>query len=384
MADCILEHNYTKPLQESILQESVRTVDYGKGLPTVQSVGAETFDAISPHYRFALASRIVPLVYRALLPAKEPAPSVGAITSRALLYGVRPLAVPVPLIADTLRFAFAAVVILGSAALLGAAPSDNRLIVAYSVVLAASAALIGWRTARAWLKWRRLSARLGEIQLPLAQDWKEFVDVAKKDKRKYFFAVWAMLVVTVFGSAAYLAVFDYLDLRPNVPFESFAVAVLFLFGSQRWLNQQIYRMSSGTTAGEGALRFTSRVIAIAAAVGVDAVAVWMSARHSELPLVTQSIVGAAAVGLLTFISLWGWVQLEWVIACVLAGTILGGMAQYVLEYWLHLPIFDLLPTVIWMLGLGIVLPRLPVIDSDDDYGETDRPTITEPEVTQPA
>src|SRR4051794_19262359 len=120
-------HGLVASLQESIVEEAAESVveapeptKDGSSPPIVHSAGADGLDVISPHYRFSLVSRIVPLVYRALLPPKGSATSVAGALAVLGQFIIRPLAVPLTLLADPLRFTFALVVITTTATLLGA------------------------------------------------------------------------------------------------------------------------------------------------------------------------------------------------------------------------------------------------------------------------
>jgi hypothetical protein len=90
------------------------------------------------------------------------------------------------------------------------------------------------------------------------------------------------------------------------------------------------------------------------------------------------------VFVLALISLWGWAHNVAAIGVAVASGVIATGAQWVLnEYFpgsTQLAALDLLPTVIWLLLMGLVVQYLPVRttklgESNTVYGEKDRPTI---------
>ena len=410
----------TRKLQDSILEESKKTTNTPDDrLAIAQTVGAESLDAIGPHYRFALASRIVPLVFRALLPPRGSGASIAGAATRLGLLAGRPLAVPVPLIADPLRLALSVVVILSSAGLLGAHNVKPFWQFSFGVVLILLGIWIGYRAWKSRRRWRDVGQLLSDTSNPssgtgsaMPDDiarWREIFEGAKTTR--WHTLTWALAIITFFvGAHQLLGLRWTLPLHGGVPVENVLLALCVVAGLQHWFNQRAHRVSvAKAPTGLGArtrdfvtklraggvrsspwsrvLRVTvACVIAVAAVAGPilsSRIADGEFAHLARLP--ATGYVAGVTVFVLALISLWGWAYNVAAIGVAVASGVIVTGAQWVLNEYLpsstQLAALDLLPAVIWLLLMGLVVQYLPVRttklgESNTVYGEKDRPTIT--------
>ncbi len=360
------EH-HTRDLQKRILEESERLKDPAKDSTKtiVETVGADTMNAISPHYRFALASRIVPLIYRAMWPVGQPVLSIPGGLARLANFVARPLAVPVPLIADPLRLAAALVVVLGTAGLLGAGRTTPLWAVAFAVVLFALGVGI---VARAWRAGRNLALMRGRLtnldkafpDLGIEKHW--MPPLVAANRRDIRVGCWALGIAVMVSAVAIggVGVWQKLPLPAESLIAVFAVA----FGTQHWLNRRFFSVGHRKVmTRRGGWAGLTGLGALAVIVVPPVLAYRQSAVWPWDDLAVGVPVAAIAVALLTTLSVWGWVDDKWALGCVIAGLVLGALAQWALLDGLWwgpgLPILDLLPTAVWMLALGLVMARLP-------------------------
>lgn len=393
-------------LQNSIRTEA-RESTGGGDPPIVETAGADTLEAISPHYRFALASRAVPLVCRALLPPQRSTLSVAGLAAVLSQVALRPLAVALTLLADPLRLAFAMVVITGTAALLGAGTSPEWVQWIYSIIVIVLGAFIGARAVKADRNWRQLREQLHKLDRfrpedRIAELWTAIV--VQADHRRYRLASGIVALTLVLAAGYHLFALCQGRAHLRLPAESFTIIIVGVVLLQHWLNALAYRMRAGrvTSWRRRILGWCTGV----AAVLVVAVAEYSAAtqdqvgRHqnplpargfegpkhavpgllswvSDQPLHT-TIVAAAAVGLLTFISLWGWASNGWAVLSVALAALCGAGAQWILdERWAAgWRLWDLLPTAVWMLVVGLIAPKMPY--RPDNYGDTDAPQLIAP------
>jgi predicted acylesterase/phospholipase RssA len=374
-----------RSLQLSIMQEARETVSGGTSI--VEEAGADGFDAISPQYRFALISRIVPLVYRALLPPAGSGSTVaGALAWLAQLV-IRPLAVPLVLAADPLRTAWAVVVILGSAALLGAGTSPPFWQFVFAVVLGGLGVFVMTRAHKADQNWQALGDKFRELgqdpKYRVAALWQPILTNA--NTRPFRLASWLLGGALLAAALYYLPAVVFKGPRLCLPMELIFGALFVVVGLQHWLNQRCYRIQR--VRGYTAVRRGLLLLAVAIAIGVAVVAECFAryqAHHRAPYWWDQSpvieIVAAVAVALLTLISLWGWASrgCAWVWVVAAAGLAAG--AQWFLDGWMvpAEPQWDLLPTFVWMVVLAVATPGMRY--RTNDYGETDRPEIVAPQV----
>ena len=214
----------------------------------VETVGGEGLDTLSPHYRFALASRVVPLVYRALMPPKDARLSVGGIATGIGQVIVRPLAVPLTLIADPLRLVLALAVVLLSASFLGAARSQVGWQFIFLAVYLAAGILIAVRARSAHKKWESLNKQIAKVSEGLnIQRWEEIREGAFRASRKYIFGGYALAVITWVWAAHHLC-YVISDLRTHtypriaMPFESMLATTALIIVLQHWLNKRAYQV----------------------------------------------------------------------------------------------------------------------------------------------
>ena len=367
--------------------------------PFVESVGAESFDAVSRHYRFALASRIVPLVYRAMWPANGTVFSIGGAAARLGCVLIRPLAVPLPLMADPLRLALALVVILGSASMLGtdtAGPVWRGVLATFLVVLGAAIAARAWK---AGSNFRRLRKRLCALDnrlppLGITENWVEPI-LDKSNNKWSRFSSWVLAVAVIAIGVSLVSTWW----EDHAAAESVITIALCALGLQHWLNQRAYRVNRPTQDGAEPNRVRSGIaylfgtvrgwLSVAVVLGAAAIIALPWERTGDGGLRSlllhgpgNVMVAAVAVAALTCISVWGWVDKWWAAACIAIGLVLGGAAQLLLDGgWRgwglssHVGVWDLLPMLVWLVGLGIVVPRLR--PRDEDYGEPKKPDMPE-------
>ena len=409
----------TRKLQDSILEESKKTTNTPDDrLAIAQTVGAESLDAIGPHYRFALASRIVPLVFRALLPPRGSGASIAGAATRLGLLAGRPLAVPVPLIADPLRLALSVVVILSSAGLLGAHNVKPFWQFSFGVVLILLGIWIGYRASKSWTRWRDVGQLLSDTSNPNSDTgsampddiarWREIFEGAKTTRWRTL--TWALAIITFFVGVHQLIGLRWtLPLHGGVPVENVLLALCVVAGLQHWFNQRAHRVSvakAPTGLGARARDFVTKLrtggvrssprsrvlrVTVAAVIAVAAVAgLILSSRIADGEFAhlarwpAAGYVAGVTVFVLALISLWGWAHNVAAIGVAVASGVIATGAQWVLnEYFpgsTQLAALDLLPTVIWLLLMGLVVQYLPVRttklgESNTVYGEKDRPTI---------
>lgn len=377
-----------------------------------EAAGGDSFDQISSHYRFALASRIVPLVYRASWPTRSSPISLDGAASRMVNVILRPLAVPAPLIADPLRLALALVVILLSSSLLGVSGTGTfwrGFVVVFFVVAAGAIAI---RTAKAARSWRSLKRRLDRLhvnhsELHIKSEWVDPI-LGPAKNCWYRRLSWVLVVVTVAVPWLLGALDSAEQGSPPCTIEAFVASAAAVLGLQHWLNQHAYKvvspkksaadrqMDNATPFGDRSrswakiqTRVPRVVLTISAAAGAvivvvasgrvvsspDAIPPWL---HGWDDVSSKVLIASAAVALLTAISLWGWAQNRWSAIATVAGAVVGGFAQWGLDgqwgpsadsgWW------DLLPVFVWMVGLGSVVAWLPC--RPERYGEPARPHVT--------
>ncbi len=367
-------------LQESILRESAELEATLSGQATagdeeaiVTTVGGEGLHTITPHYRFALTSRIVPLLCRAAWPATGSALSVGGAAARVANLAVRPLAVWLPLLADPLRMALAVSTILLASALLGSTPAEAgnpSWPTALGVALVALGVLVGLRANQARRRWRDVTAKLTRIdrefgQLEVKKDWID-VFLTKPPARRYRLGCWTLAVVSVVLGAAIVA-----QRLPAVGVGTGHATVAIIaavLGLQHWLNQRSYRVTSGVARPRRVWR-RWLLWGVAAVLTVATVAAPSVAKHvpwwTWLP---APAVAGVAVAVLTAGSVWGWVRNRWAWTCLVGSGILGAAIQFAAPS-VKVPLFvaGLLPALVWTIGMVAVVQVLPY--RRNDYGE---------------
>jgi patatin-related protein len=427
-------------LQASIVFESWESVEVPHklvghaGSSIVETVGAEDLDALSPHYRFALASRIVPLVYRALMPSRAERWSIVGIATRIGQVVIRPLAVPLTLIADPLRLVLALAVILLAASFLGAARSDPGWQIVFAAMYFAAGVLIAIRAWVAHTRWKNLAKQLSAVAGRLdVWEWRSILEKANRTKRWYIAGSFLLALITCGWSAhhLYYVTVDLLAAaQPHIamPLESMLAATILIVGLQHWLNKRAYQIKAQPTTFRTVLddfrrHWVRRVLAVLAViVGLcvlrisNVIATYQSAVFdgggfphwwsSSLPGASIGLgrlsakefwidqqtwwwdrspviwaVAGTAVALLILISLWGWVDNKWAITCTVVGAGLAGLAQWGLDDHIARAwrLWDVLPMLVWMGFLGAVVAWLPVRRAKSgkpaNFGETDVPVL---------
>jgi Protein of unknown function (DUF3376)/Patatin-like phospholipase len=393
--------DHVADLQASIVFESWESVEVPErlvgsaGSSIVETVGAEDLGALSPHYRFALASRIVPLIYRALMPSKEALWSIGGIATRIGQVIIRPLAVPLTLIADPLRLVLAVAVILIGASFLGAARSQPGWQMVFLGIYFVAGVLIAIRAWVAHRRWKALNAQLSTVADGMdVWEWRSILEQASKTKRWYIAGAFGLAIITCAWAAhhMYFVIYDWSAGTPPhiaMPLESMFATTLLIVGLQHWLNKRAYQISPqpttfGTALDDFRRNWVRRVVTVLAVVAglcvlrisnvianyqaavianCDALMMppcetypeldkrvglpiwwwpWVPGESVLLPggkiehwwwdqPPTTWIVAATAVALLILISLWGWADNKWAIGCTVVGAGLAGLVQWLLD-----------------------------------------------------
>lgn len=449
--------DHVADLQASIVLESWESVkvpdrQVGRDHPTiVENAGAEDVGALSPHYRFALASRIVPLVYRALLPPKKSHWSIGGIAVRFGQSIIRPLLVPLTLIADPLRLVLALAVILMASSFLGAARSQPEWQIAFLAMYFVAGMLIAIRAIVAHTRWKNLKKQLSSVAEGLdVWEWQSILERASKVKKFYIFGSYVLAAVTCGWAANHLiavihAVAERHDQVIAMPAEHMIATTALIVGLQHWLNKRAYRISAQPTTFRTVLadvrrHWVRRVLAVVAVIaGLLVLRISNVIANYQAAMIANCDVGSAigrpicklprvgvppwwwwgpdkpgpniglssayvkedwwwdsqhavwivagiAVALLILISLWGWVDNKWAIACTIVGAGLAGLVQWLVDDQLvkdwglrDWRLWDLLPMLMWMAMLGAVAALLPVRRAKPgkpaNYGETDMPVL---------
>lgn len=373
----------TSTLQKDILAESgEQQAEFlvppsgrqGSRAPLVTTVGGESLSAVSPRNRFSLASRIVPLVYRALWPGDSSPFSVGGAASRLGNIAVRPVAAALPLVADPLRLTIAVITVLATAGALGASVTGAFVHGTSAVVLSLLGVLIAARTWRVGRNWRTLARKLGSIgnqypQLHVDARWASLLRDAHTGRWRA--ASWLLVgcclcLATVFGMAASGPA----PLAPFAATESILAIVAVVLGVQHWLNQRALRIVDSTSAVAGRNRIAAWVVTLAVGVAVAVVPLLAPVLESGKCDVAPWNLLAAGVGTaaLTAVSLWGWADKRWA-ACAIAGAaVLGAGIQVLLDGISGgFPLWDLAPVAVWLVTVGAIAQRLP--HDTRDYGQ---------------
>lgn len=392
-----------RDLQSSILLESQLTLAPSDGLPIASAAGADTFDAISPRYMYSLVARTAPLLYRALLPSRGSAVSLRNIGLYLAQVPLRLLAVPLVLIADPLRLAWAMVIVLASASILGAGASTEGWQVVSSLILAMLAVWIYWRAHTAGRSLRTLISSLERIDAshPTWEvgQWRSTLVEANTDRWRK----WSLLLAAVvMGTAVYeltaVAMSRGSATAPpvlDVATEAFLAGLFFVLLVQHFLNQRAYRVQAVPKRNRGRkpLAFAAGI----AALGVIYIAEYIARQQdSQISAIqhangiatlkeatgitpwwdrgpTTWVVAAAAVGLLTFLSLWGWTSPWRATLFIVAAATVGGVLQALVDHGGRF--CDVMPTLVWVTAVALVHPAIAVRSGSQQYGETGRPEL---------
>lgn len=366
----------TKTLQEDILAESAeqqtqflvrpsgRRGATPSPPPLVTTVGGESLSAVSPRYRFALASRIVPLVYRALWPGNSSPFSVGGALSRLGNVAIRPVAVVVPLVADPLRLTVAVIIALATAGALGASVTNGLVHGISAVAMSVLGLLIAARTWRLGRSWRTLTRKLDSVgdQYPQLKvdEWSSLLRDA--DSGRWRIASWVLVVcclglATVFGMAARHAPID-----TFVATESILAIVAVILGVQHWLNQRALRIIESTSAVPAKDRVAMWTVTLAVGVAVAVVPLFVHVLTSPACNAPPWNLLAAGAGTaaLTAVSLWGWTEEKGAAAAIVVSGLAGAGVQFVLDAITDgNPLCDLAPLAVWLVAVSVVSQRLP-------------------------
>ncbi|WP_081631560.1 DUF3376 domain-containing protein [Nocardia sp. 348MFTsu5.1] len=382
-------------LQSSILKDSlIAAPPPGPGRSIVTTVGADTLAAISPRYRFALASRVLPLAIRACLPGKESRWSVGGVATRIGLIIAKLVGIALVLVADPLRLVWAMVTILAAATLMGAGTTSRGVQTGfYGIIILAGAFMCGGSVV-AYRRWRRLRKTLEDI--PDSEDGNvtTFKRLARCADQRPLALLSSGIGFVLSAVATYLLIGSYV---PSVPdfgiqtsLETFTVVMVAIVAGQYWLKQRVYRLRPPTASppsrglsncfGFGYRRLAG-YLAVAAAFGVAVAANYLTGKE-HLPdswrfesVDNNLFVAAAAGAVLAGLSVWGWVARWWATLVIAACGLLAVGAQHVLdnrfEWSKDWAIWDLLPAGIWIVFLALTVGCLPA--RDRGFGESPPP-----------
>jgi hypothetical protein len=352
------------------------------GRLVTETVGGQPLDALTPHYRFALASRIVPLLYRAVLPADTAGGPAKTAQWAAQLVALRPIAVPLPLIADPLRLLLGIAAVLLSAMLLGVSDSPRPLHVVYIVAFLGLGTAIGvstWRIQRHWGTLKRILPRSP------GDPWRELLD--QSDRWAYrilsgmlalaVFAVggWHLVDVGMHWSSGKSSDPEYLA----VPFEAFAAALTLAIAAHRWLFKKSAEITVEGISAVGAKHGIRRLVAFLAVLALAAASVSVVfAPDLGVDSGRKAVVAGVTAALLVTVSLWGWAAELGLAICVVGIALAAALLQGVLDVsWRNTAgdrILDLLPTLAWMVVLGNVIAWLPC--RRNNYGDPAAVSVT--------
>lgn len=364
-----------KRLQDSILSESRDSAATNDGEPPiVQSAGADTLDVVAPQYRFALASRIVPLAWRAVLPASEQGGLRATLTWLGLLL-LRPVTVIVPLFADALRLVLALCVVIGAAGLLGA----HNISEWWNIVFVVLGGVVIWYVWKHWRGWHTVKTYLEGIDLPAESSsdlepdrWFEIHQKATATAKPWLCAALAIGLASLaigFGPLAVVVIKHHKlgETGWSIPAETLVLVFSVLAGLAVWFHQHGRKVASSSYASVGprAERLNrwfralfsngwrspqaSRLVRVAVS-GFAIVAVifvgcmsyasaqkdrtWFERAFPQLPNAdtlanwpSAAWITGIAVGLLTTISVWGWAKNLWAVVAIAVGVALGVGAQ---------------------------------------------------------
>ncbi|WP_197373687.1 DUF3376 domain-containing protein [Mycolicibacterium baixiangningiae] len=380
----------TKALQHEILAESAEQQrDYlvapaqslGDIPPFVTTVGAESLSAISPRYRFALASRAVPLVFRALWPANSSLVSVGGGLSRLGNVAIRPVAVALPLAADPLRLGMAVIIALAAAGALGASVAGPVMHCLAAGLLGLMSGLIAARVRRIGKCRRTLRRTLQSIdtqfpQLKSKTEWLSLLDTEKTGRWRA--ASWVLAVVC----AGLAVLFTLAAIRP-MPFaavESILATWAVVLGLQHWFNQRSLRIIEPQVAVPTRKRIVlwslTVVVGLAVVLAPLPLTSFLESTACDAPPLNVAVAGVGTA-LLTAVSLWGWAGDRWAVASIAATGILGAAVQGLLDdRTTGNGLCDFLPVLVWLATLAAITQRIP--HRKDNYGQ---PPLAEPPET---
>jgi patatin-related protein len=409
-------------LQNSILAGANASLEQAdQNLPL--RVGAETLDYIRPHYRFALASRAVPLVLRALLPIAHWSP-IGLLQRFGLLLARMTIGVVAPLLADPQRVIVAAVIVIGAAGLLGEDDTNKW----WCLLLPALFLVSIFRSARTEWRWHRLRERINGCQhIDQNSDppdpWFAVYKKARSRSRIWRNVAWALGIV---GLTISLWALIGRALAPNfgwagargsapepastgqIPTATLLLALL-LAGSLLMSSiSRANRIRSDAFSSQAWHKSVwsnpvrSTVAAIVLVVGVWFAWLASPAPENENVGVTagghlagfqphqlahwpaSAWVVSIAAACLTVNSLWGWAQ-NWAVIPVAGAAVgLGYAAQKALNTFgfdeRH-AIFHLLPAAVWLVVVGLLVQYVPCRalaggERNTRYGERNRPVMT--------
>lgn len=347
------------------------------GRLVTETVGGQTLDALTPHYRFALASRIVPLLYRAILPADKTGWPAKAAQWVAQLVALRPLAVPLPLAADPLRLMLALATILLSSAMLGVSDSPRPLHVVYIIAFLGLGVAIGVSTVRINSHWRDLKEAITPDN-DSRRAWRTLLEDSDRWTFRAAAGLLALVVLAVGGWHLVDVVAHWDSSEPAdpgylaVPFEVFAAAVTLAVAAHRWLFRKSAEIVVEGISAVGAKRAVRRVVGLVSALALAAVVASAPAAPTDgVASAGTAIVCGVAVAVLVAISLWGWAAGRAVAICVVGIAVVAALLQYVLDVrWGNTRgdrILDLLPLLTWMVLLGNVIAVLPC--RRENYGD---------------
>ncbi|WP_431236493.1 DUF3376 domain-containing protein [Mycolicibacterium aichiense] len=359
-------------------------MDYGYARLT-DTVGAQTLDAISPRYRFALASRFVPLVCRGLLPDASGTLATKAIAWAFQLALLKPLGVLLVFAADPIRAASALAVCLACVALLGVSDSPRPLHILYGVFLVVAGVLIGLRAKQVGDNWRGLKRLLDGAPTGRAP-WVALLKGAYRPMLVAGSWVLAAAACVAGGVSLYDLIRHWNSGDPHgggsgpdylpVPLEAFLAVAVAVYTGQAWLHRRATAIvvANPPAAKTGWLR--RMFLGVAAGITLAGVAIGapLYAHHCGEQGRWTVAVAVVSAALLTALSLAGWVDCRrwqaWLpVGIGVAAT--AGLLQWLLDVRWDVTrnhgALDLLPVAVWMVLLGATISCLPF--REDNYGD---------------
>ncbi|MDY6808989.1 MAG: DUF3376 domain-containing protein, partial [Actinomycetota bacterium] len=363
------------------------------------TVGGESVADLTPLYRFALVSRILPLAVRGLQPSSRSGGLVTRAVRMAALILARPVAVIACLFADTLRLLGALAVSCTAAALLGAAMTDTagqRMFLSVIVAIGVVSVVLGQGVRKRWRvvahhfdagHTKRLDA---VTRKKLFGVWPEVIAASR---RRAAVRYWANIVVGV----VFVAGAGWLIVRPPWWLEVGSELMVLVAAACGLLMWWLYRRSLTArpfprpTGGRVAALVATGVLYVIAATAatllawypctdtpeldrcvrpldvIDALPEWgwvtsfldwgvAQVGHSGQLLTATTVTVVVSATVLALISVWGWTPWYFMVgeAVVIAALALVGLLIVAAFDGLDSPVTDLLPVAIWLIGMGVM------------------------------
>lgn len=383
-------------LQSEVMREPAGDKSQTSVGERLRETGGQTLANLPILYRFGLVSRVLPMVLRALWPSGTSSASVTGVLTRIGLVAVRPMLPIAALAVDAVRLVTALVLVVLASALLGTGRTVVGVQIVVIAVIAGLGAFLIYRASTALRRWRQVDDFFRDRGNPRGTEddeagrttdakavgketekagvgfadercklWSDTLAASRKPARRFihlamFAGVLALSVAVVW------AVWSIVDGVPALGVESLVLSVALFAGLVWWCNRGAQTVRTKPLRPNG-VRGTLICASVAGYAAVF-VLTWFSVRDDGSSMMTDSaasewlrrpgvagIVAAATVLLLTLLSLWGWARWPHIIGWAAVWAVVAGVAQAGLESRWQSPLLDLLPVVVWAVGVGAVL-----------------------------